>query len=97
MYTMGSAYVTSEERVKGSLEVGKLADLIVLDRDILECPEDEIKDTQVRATLLGLTARFVPMPAASHRTCCDGIGRDEKHAARCSRRLRTAWWWLISC
>jgi hypothetical protein len=53
MYTMGSAYMTFEERAKGSLEAGKLADLIVLDRDILEGPEDDIKDAQVLATLVG--------------------------------------------
>jgi predicted amidohydrolase YtcJ len=53
MHTLDSAYVTFEEQQKGSLEVGKLADLIVLDRDILTCPADEIKDTQVLTTLLG--------------------------------------------
>ena len=53
MYTIGSAYMTSEEHLKGSLEPGKLADLIVLDRDILRCPEDEIKDAEVLVTLVG--------------------------------------------
>ena len=53
MYTMGSARMTFEEQIKGSLEVGKLADLIVLDRDILTCPEDEIKDAQVLVTVVG--------------------------------------------
>jgi predicted amidohydrolase YtcJ len=53
MHTLDSAYVTFEEHVKGSLEVGKLADVIVLDRDILTCPADEIKDTEVLTTLLG--------------------------------------------
>ncbi len=37
----------------GSLEPGKLADLIVLDRDILRCPVDDVKDTQVERTYLG--------------------------------------------
>jgi predicted amidohydrolase YtcJ len=53
MYTIGSAYQTFDERTKGSLEPGKLADVIVLDRDILRCAEDEIKDAQVLLTLLG--------------------------------------------
>ena len=53
MYTMGSAYMTFEEHVKGSLEPGKFGDLIVLDRDILRCPEDEIKDTNVPVTVVG--------------------------------------------
>jgi predicted amidohydrolase YtcJ len=52
MYTVDSAYVTFEEHLKGSLEVGKLADLIVLDRDSLRCREGEIKDTRVLATML---------------------------------------------
>ncbi len=53
MYTMGSAYMTFEEGIKGSLEPGKLADLIVLDRDILRCPEDEIEDAEVLLTMVG--------------------------------------------
>jgi len=53
MYTINSAYLSFEEEVKGSIESGKLADLIVVDRDILACPEDEIKETKVLWTLLG--------------------------------------------
>ena len=44
-----------EETRKGSLEPGKLADFIVLDRDILTCPVDEVKDIQVEATYVGGT------------------------------------------
>ena len=53
MYTVNGAYLTFEEGLKGSIEPGKLADLIILDRDILTCPEDEIKETKVLATYLG--------------------------------------------
>ncbi|MCX7046941.1 MAG: amidohydrolase [Candidatus Sumerlaeota bacterium] len=53
LYTINCAYLTFEEREKGSLEAGKLADFIILDRDILACPEDEVKDIQVRETWLG--------------------------------------------
>lgn len=53
MYTINGAYLSFEEDVKGSIEVGKLADMIVIDRDILECPEDEIRDTRVLRTFLG--------------------------------------------
>jgi hypothetical protein len=53
LYTINNAYLTFEEREKGSLEAGKLADFIVLDRDILMCPVDEVKDIQVRQTWLG--------------------------------------------
>jgi predicted amidohydrolase YtcJ len=36
----------------GSIEEGKLADLVVLDHDILTCPLDEIKDTRVLMTMV---------------------------------------------
>jgi predicted amidohydrolase YtcJ len=53
LYTINNAYLTFEEKEKGSLENGKLADLIVLDRDILTCPIDEIQNTHVEQTYLG--------------------------------------------
>ncbi len=53
LYTINNAYLTFGEKEKGSLETGKLADLIVLDRDILTCPVDEIKAIQVERTYLG--------------------------------------------
>ena len=53
LYTIGSAYFTFEEKAKGSLEPGKLADLVVLDKDILACPEDEIKSIRPVATMVG--------------------------------------------
>ena len=53
MYTISGAYHTFEECHKGSIEPGKLADMIVIDRDILACPEDDIKDTKVLRTILG--------------------------------------------
>jgi hypothetical protein len=53
MYTIKGAYYTFEENIKGSIEPGKMADMIVLDRDILTCPEDEIKDTKTLKTILG--------------------------------------------
>ena len=52
-YTIDSAYVLRSERDKGSLEPGKLADFIVLDRDILHCPVDDIRETKVLETWLG--------------------------------------------
>ena len=55
LYTINNAWLTFEEREKGSLEAGKLADFIVLDRDVLKCPVDQIKDTRVLETWLGGT------------------------------------------
>ena len=53
MYTMHNAYGTFEEDLKGSLEAGKLADLIVISRDYLTCPVEEIRDIQVEMTMVG--------------------------------------------
>jgi predicted amidohydrolase YtcJ len=53
LYTINNAFLTFEEAQKGSLEPGKLADFIVLDRDILSCPVEEVKDIKVEATYLG--------------------------------------------
>lgn len=53
LYTGGSAYIVFGEDEKGALEAGKLADLIVLDRDILTCPVDEVRDIGVVRTYLG--------------------------------------------
>jgi hypothetical protein len=42
-YTQWAAYMQFSEKTKGSIEAGKLADIVVIDRDYLTCPEDEIK------------------------------------------------------
>jgi predicted amidohydrolase YtcJ len=53
-YTLDSAYAGFEEKDRGSLEVGKWADLVVLSRDILADPErDHIADTEVVLTMVG--------------------------------------------
>jgi len=53
MYTLNAAYAISREQDIGSLEVGKLADFVVIDRDILNSAVDEIRDTRVLQTYLG--------------------------------------------
>jgi len=52
-YTLGAAYAGGMDDWVGSLMPGKLADLVVLDRDIFECPPMEIAETQVLATMIG--------------------------------------------
>jgi predicted amidohydrolase YtcJ len=52
-YTVNSARILFFDDLSGSLEEGKLADLVVLDRDLLTCPEEEIASTQVLRTYLG--------------------------------------------
>ncbi|HSR49588.1 MAG TPA: amidohydrolase [Acidobacteriota bacterium] len=52
-YTINNAYAAFQEDIKGSLEVGKLADVTVLSKDILEIPEEEIPTTLVDYTIVG--------------------------------------------
>ena len=52
VYTWNGAYIGKEEDIKGSIEPGKLADMVVLDRDILTVPHEEIKDIQVLTTIV---------------------------------------------
>lgn len=51
-YTLDAAYGAFEENMKGSLEVGKIADFVVFDRNIMEIPEAEILQAQVSLTLM---------------------------------------------
>jgi predicted amidohydrolase YtcJ len=50
-YTMGSAYASGDEKLKGSIEVGKLADLVVLSADIFKIDPVEIEKTKVMMTI----------------------------------------------
>jgi predicted amidohydrolase YtcJ len=52
-YTYNCAYAAFEEDFKGSLAVGKLADISVLSKDIMTVPEDDILDTEVLYTIVG--------------------------------------------
>lgn len=51
-FTMGAAYASFEEAVKGSIEEGKLADFIVLSEDLFEIEPDRIKDVKVLKTYI---------------------------------------------
>ena len=50
-YTMGSAYASFDEKIKGSIEPGKLADMVVVSDDILSMPAVEIEKTRVETTV----------------------------------------------
>ena len=53
MHTINSAYQLHQERNLGSIEVGKLADLIVLSQNLFDVPTEKISDTKVLLTMLG--------------------------------------------
>jgi len=57
-YTLNGAYAAFEENVKGSITVGKLADITVLDRDIMTIPDAEIPQTKVDLTILGGQVKY---------------------------------------
>jgi predicted amidohydrolase YtcJ len=52
-YTINNARLHSEDHVKGSIEPGKLADLVLVDRDPLTCPDGDLPSTQVVWTMVG--------------------------------------------
>jgi predicted amidohydrolase YtcJ len=51
-YTSAGTWLTREEAAKGTLAVGKLADMAILDRDYFTVPDEEIKDIQVDMTIV---------------------------------------------
>ncbi|HKL75690.1 MAG TPA: amidohydrolase [Halanaerobiales bacterium] len=53
IFTKGSAYQSFEEDIKGNLETGKLADFLVIDRNIKKIDKNKIKDIQVLETYVG--------------------------------------------
>lgn len=57
-YTVGSAYASGEEGVKGRLRPGMLADFVVLPADPFDLPPDELLSLQVEATIVGGTMRW---------------------------------------
>ncbi|HZH18285.1 MAG TPA: amidohydrolase [Archangium sp.] len=57
-YTLGGAHASFEEQEKGTLEPGKLADLVLIDRDLTRVPPETIRDAKVVLTVVGGQAVF---------------------------------------
>lgn len=51
-YTINNAYAAFEETLKGSIVPGKVADLVVLERDIFEIPPEDVADVRVELTIV---------------------------------------------
>ncbi len=58
-YTMGNAIAAFEENIKGSIKVGKLADITILSQDLLTVPDDKIMDTKVEMTIVGGIVKYI--------------------------------------
>ncbi|MFZ1809120.1 MAG: amidohydrolase [Cyclobacteriaceae bacterium] len=52
-YTINGAYASFDEKIKGSLEPGKLADFVIIDRDLTKIKPEEIREAQVLQTFVG--------------------------------------------
>lgn len=52
-YTSGSAYASFEENIKGTLEPNKLADFVLIDRDLTRIPPAQIRDARIMMTVVG--------------------------------------------
>ncbi len=67
-YTVGGAYASFDESRKGTLAAGKLADLVVLDRDLFNIPPEEIRNAKVVTTVVGgkVVSGSWPVAAISH-------------------------------
>jgi len=57
-YTLDAAYGAFEDDIKGSLDAGKLADIIILDTNLLNCEDQEILNSQVLYTIVGGEIKF---------------------------------------
>ncbi len=57
-YTLGNAYAAFEEKIKGSIRVGKLADLVIISHDLLNCTDEEVKQAKVLYTITDGKVRF---------------------------------------
>ena len=51
-YSLGNAYAAFEEDIKGSIEVGKVADITIMSQDLINCSDDEILESEVLYTII---------------------------------------------
>ena len=64
-YTINAAYAGFEDTIKGSLKVGKLADITVFSKDLMTVPDDQIPSTGILYTIVGGKVQYTGAAAAS--------------------------------
>ena len=69
-YTINNARITFEEELKGSIEPGKLADLVILSADYLTVPESEIQRLTALATMIGGKLVYIDPAARAELARC---------------------------
>jgi predicted amidohydrolase YtcJ len=88
VWTLGGAYATFDENIKGSITSGKLADFVVLEKDPRQVPPDTIKDIVIEATYLGgekvytapaTAVAMVPQPPLNYGDGNYGDGDEEEN------------------
>ncbi len=57
-YTLGNAYAAFEENIKGSIEKGKYADIVILSKNLIQCSDEEIPETEVLYTIVNGKVKF---------------------------------------
>lgn len=57
-YTLGNAFAAFEDKIKGSIKPGKLADLVILSQDLVKCSDDDILKTKVLFTITDGKVRY---------------------------------------
>ena len=57
-YTLGNAFAAFEDDWKGSIEPGKVADLVVLSKNLIDCADEEILEAEVLQTMVGGETKF---------------------------------------
>ena len=90
MYTLGGAWMTAEEAHKGSIEVGKFADLAVLNADYLTVPEEQVRNLESLLTIVGGRIVYAAGPYAASDSAAPvgaGSGRGTGRTGRGTKDL----------
>ena len=91
-YTINAAYAMKHDKITGSLEVGKRADLVVLDRDILTTAPETIQETKVLATYLDGRLVYSAQPGSNAEDAKDDEEDEEPGRWWDEREARTRQW-----